>query len=139
MELNQTTLIIGVVALLIIGFFIFSQATTPMQEQMNAMEQEMEEMMDGEVRVINVDGSEFRFNPSTIRVTKGERVRVVFRNVGTLPHDFVIEGTNIRTRIISPGETDAVEFIADRTGELTFYCSVGNHRANGMEGDLVIE
>ncbi len=95
--------------------------------------------LEEDVRVITVDGSEFRFTPNEIKVNKGERVRVVFRNTGQLPHDFVIEGTSLRTRIIGPGETDVIEFTASETKTYTFYCSVGSHRQNGMEGMMAIQ
>ena len=32
-----------------------------------------------------------------------------------------------------------VEFTVDKTGTFEYYCSVGQHRANGMVGNLIVE
>jgi len=32
-----------------------------------------------------------------------------------------------------------VEFTADTPGEFEYYCSVGQHRANGQVGKLIVE
>jgi len=32
-----------------------------------------------------------------------------------------------------------VTFVADKAGEYEFYCSVGQHRANGMVGKLIVK
>lgn len=33
----------------------------------------------------------------------------------------------------------SVTFVADTLGTFEYYCSVGNHRAQGMVGNLVVE
>jgi len=57
----------------------------------------------------------------------------VFTNDGGMAHDLVIEGVDgAQTATINPGET--AEFtVTLEAGDYTFYCSVGNHRAQGME------
>lgn len=100
---------------------------------------EEDSMMEGEVREISVEGEEFGFSPSGITVSEGETVRVTFTNVGTFPHNFVIDELGVATETIQPGETDTVEFTANESGTFAFYCSVGNHREQGMEGDLEVE
>ncbi|OGM22094.1 hypothetical protein A2961_04975 [Candidatus Woesebacteria bacterium RIFCSPLOWO2_01_FULL_39_21] len=54
-------------------------------------------------------------------------------------HDFVIDELGVRTRIAQAGEMAEVEFGVNKTGELEFYCSIGNHRDMGMVGTLIIE
>ena len=54
-------------------------------------------------------------------------------------HDFVIDELNVKSEIIKSGETGEVEFTPDTIGEFEFYCSVGQHRANGMVGTLIVE
>lgn len=100
---------------------------------------EEEEATAPEVREIAVSGTEFNFSPSSITLTEGERVRVVFTNIGSIPHDFGIEGLEVRTRIIGSGQTDSVEFTTPPAGTYIFYCSVAGHRTAGMEGDLGVE
>lgn len=92
-----------------------------------------------EVREVRVDGDEFSFSPASISVAAGERIRLTFNNIGTFPHNFMIDELSVATETIPPGSSDTVEFTADQSGTFTFYCSVGNHRAQGMEGSLEIE
>lgn len=57
-----------------------------------------------------------------------------FTNDGAMDHDLVIEGEGINeaTPVIGPGETETLT--VDLTpGTYTVYCSVGDHRAQGME------
>ncbi|TSC87919.1 MAG: blue (type 1) copper domain-containing protein [Microgenomates group bacterium Gr01-1014_16] len=85
-----------------------------------------------------VEGSPFKFLPTVLRVKKGDTVRVVFKNMqGT--HDFVIDEFDVRTNQIGEGEEEEVEFTADKVGTFEYYCSVGNHRAMGMVGKLIVE
>jgi len=46
---------------------------------------------------------------------------------------------NARTKQIKAGETETIEFIADKVGSFEYYCSVGQHRQMGMVGTLVVE
>ena len=92
-----------------------------------------------EVRDITVEGSEFSYNPTSIDLAKGESVRLTFKNVGTVPHNLVIDELGVTTKTIDPGESDTVEFTATDSGSYTFYCSVDSHRARGMEGELMVE
>jgi len=91
-----------------------------------------------QVRSFAVSGRNFEFSPTEIRVRQGDRVRIVFTSLdGT--HDFVIDELAVATQQVSTGQTDAVEFVADQAGNFEFYCSVGNHRAMGMVGTLIVE
>jgi len=88
---------------------------------------------------INVVGTEFSFNPASISVKAGEKIKITFRNNGRSPHNLVVEGLNIGTKTISPGQTETIEFTAPSSGTYTFFCSIPGHRAAGMEGSLKVE
>lgn len=90
-------------------------------------------------REIVVSGSEFKFSPASISLTKGETVRITFRNTGNLPHNLTIAELGVATKTIGAGQTDSVTVTADKTGNYTFYCNVGNHRQQGMEGKLEVK
>ncbi|OGM12817.1 hypothetical protein A3A76_00995 [Candidatus Woesebacteria bacterium RIFCSPLOWO2_01_FULL_39_23] len=92
-----------------------------------------------QLKEVAVEGSEFSFSPSALTVAKGEKVQITFKNTGKFPHNLVISELGVSTKTITPGTTDMVEFTADKAGTFTFYCSVGNHRAQGMEGEITIE
>jgi plastocyanin len=89
-------------------------------------------------QIINVEGGMYYFKPNEIKVKKGVPVKIVFSNVGG-NHDFVIDELNVKSKLIGSGQTDTVEFTPDKIGTFEFYCSVGNHRAMGMKGILVVE
>lgn len=91
------------------------------------------------IKEITVVGTEFAFSPSAITVQAGENVKLTFKNEGRAPHNLVIEGLGISTKIIGSGKTDTIEFISPDPGTYAVFCSVGSHRAEGMEGDLIAE
>lgn len=88
---------------------------------------------------ISVVGTEFSFNPASINVKVGEKVKLTFKNDGRAPHNLTIEGLNVGTKTISGGQTDVIEFTAMTSGTYAFFCSVPGHRASGMEGNLKVE
>lgn len=92
-----------------------------------------------EAREITVSGSEFKFSLSSISLTKGETVKITFKNTGTLPHNLTIAELGVSTKTIGGGQEDSVTVTADKTGSYTFYCSVGSHRQQGMEGKLEVK
>jgi len=91
------------------------------------------------VREITVSGTEFSFNPSSITVSAGERVKVTFKNDGAAPHNFTITELGIATNTIGGGNIDTIEFTAPSSGTLTFFCSVSGHRQRGMEGEVSVQ
>jgi len=95
-------------------------------------------MSDKSVKSFSVSGSNFSFSPSEIRVKKGDSVKVTFTSTGGT-HDFVIDAYNVKTGILQNGQSETATFVADKAGTFEFYCSVGNHRAMGMVGKLVVE
>ena len=110
---------------------------TVVKEDGDAMEEEEGAMM--EAREIVVEGDEFSFSPSSITVNAGEKVKLTFNNTGNFPHNFTVQGLGVATKTIGAGQSDTIEFTVDEGGTLTFFCSVGNHKAQGMEGTLTVE
>lgn len=92
-------------------------------------------MMDN---AITIDAKNFSFSQSEIRVKKGEEITLTLTASEGF-HDFVIEELGVSTKRISAGQNDTITFTPDKTGSFAFYCSVGNHRAQGMEGVIVVE
>ena len=77
-------------------------------------------------------------NPA-LHVKKGDVVNVTLINSGMQPHDFALEGYNIKTKTLNSGQSDSIVFTADKTGTFTYYCSVPGHRDLGMAGQFVVE
>ncbi|PJE76136.1 hypothetical protein COV04_01235 [Candidatus Uhrbacteria bacterium CG10_big_fil_rev_8_21_14_0_10_48_11] len=90
------------------------------------------------VKTFTLSAQNYSFTPSEIRVKKGDTVKVVLSSANGF-HDFVIDEFNTKTNRVLTGETAETQFVADKTGTFQFYCSVGNHRALGMVGNLIVE
>jgi uncharacterized cupredoxin-like copper-binding protein len=61
-------------------------------------------------------------------------------NDGRMPHDFVVEqgGSDVAaTEVLQPGESATLE-VELAPGDYVFYCSVGAHRAAGMEVPVTV-
>lgn len=93
-----------------------------------------EAMMDAEVVEFTVEGSEFKFTPKVLNVKAGDKVRIIFKNKGKMMHDFRLDEFNAATKVISGGQEETIEFVAERIGTFEFYCSVNTHRQMGMVG-----
>lgn len=94
--------------------------------------------LNGNVREFLLVGRDYTFFPIEMQVKKGETVRVVFKNNQGF-HDFRVDGYEVGTKQISEGERETVEFVADKAGTFEYFCSVGNHRQQGMAGKLIVE
>lgn len=91
------------------------------------------------VKEFTVDNEGFSFKPAALTVNKGDTVKITFRNTGGT-HDFRIdEFTGAATRILSAGESQTITFVANKAGSFEYYCSVGNHRAQGMWGTFTVK
>lgn len=98
----------------------------------------MTEEDEASVKTFEVTGSNFKFDPTEITVKKGDTVRIVFTNSDGM-HDFVIDEFDARTQVLKDSESETIEFVANEAGTFEYYCSVGDHRAMGMVGNLIVE
>lgn len=150
--MNKNVMIgLGVVVILVGGYLLMNNnvmapvedaAMTDdamMEEGEDAMMKEDSEdaMMEGVVEV-DMTGDDFRFSEDEIMVNVGDTVKITL-NAIDMPHDWVVDELDVRTDIAQPGETVTVEFVAETAGEYEYYCSVGQHRANGMVGTLIVK
>lgn len=156
---TKNVIIAGVVLLVIaIAVAVFSQ-TSPTESSMNNVATESpitgtiidqnnqantmensDQLSDDDMsmRVIQVEAGSFYYAPNEIRVKRGEPVRIEMTSVDMM-HNFVIDELNIEIPITQAGETSKVEFTPIEVGEYEFYCGVGNHRAQGQVGTLIVE
>lgn len=141
-------LIIGIVVVLVLvvgGFFVLNKnkttelETTIQEGQSSPVNGNSQGQVDSQVQEIVVEGTEFSYSPGEINIQSGQTVRIIFKNVGKMEHDLVIDELSLATEILNPGDEQVLQFVADTPGTFSFYCSVGSHRALGMEGTLTVE
>lgn len=92
-----------------------------------------------QTREITVSGDEYKFSPKELSFTQGEKVKLTFKNTGKLPHNLTIDELNVATDTIPGGKSTSIEFTVQSSGSFNSYCSVGNHRALGMEGSVEVK
>jgi len=95
-----------------------------------------------EPKVIEVVARRFEFEPSTIEVTEGERVRLLVRSADG-PHGVEIKQFKVKKGVprAKPGdEPVTIEFVAATAGSFPIlcseYCGKGH---NDMKGTLVVQ
>lgn len=91
-----------------------------------------------DVKTIDVTASRFQFEPATITVAQGDRVRLRLSSADRT-HGFAIKAFRVKALIPKAGEAVTVEFVADQAGTFDFtcaeYCGTGHA---GMKGKLVV-
>lgn len=81
--------------------------------------------------------SGFKFTPNQITVKQGDKVKITLKNTGGT-HNLFIDDYKVQAKIINTGAEATMEFTADKAGIFDFWCAVGNHKAQGMVGKLVV-
>lgn len=89
-----------------------------------------------DIRTINMKTGNFFYDPASITVKAGEEVKLVFETNSGM-HDFVIDEIDFKAQV-KQGES-ATFTAPTEPGTYAYYCSVGSHRAMGMEGVLIVE
>lgn len=107
-------------------------------QQGEASKDAMMEKLDTDMKVVAVEAGAFYYKPNEIRVKKGEKVKIEMKSVDMM-HDFVVDELGIKMPVTKSGEMGTVEFTAEKTGTFEYYCSVGEHRAKGQVGKLIVE
>ena len=94
----------------------------------------------GEGQLVEISETEFALEPANVRV--GDTGTVTFRvtNDGGIPHALEVDGQGIEeeTDTIEPGETAELTVDLRDEGSYELYCPIGDHRDQGMEGELIV-
>ena len=91
----------------------------------------------GQVQEFRVVAKNFDFQPDTIQVKQGDRVRITLTSTD-VPHGIGISEFSF-SLVANAGETRSGEFTASKAGNFTFFCNVicGDGHRN-MKGVLVV-
>ena len=117
---------VGIIALLAIAgslWLTFKPESTPAITQQNETIREIH-LVTGEFKSSTEDGKDieaYRWDPGTIFVEKGEKVRLKILGVNGKEHPFIIEGTDIKG-IVKKGEETVVPLEFNKEGTYRLIC-----------------
>ena len=114
---------------------------------------------DKATRTVHIDMSdEMRFTPSSLRVKRGETVRLIVKNSGEMKHEMMLgtkkslpEHAAVMQKFpdmqheepsavsLEPGQTGEIIWQFTNGGEFKFGCLMPGHYEAGMVGDLIVE
>ena len=78
------------------------------------------EEIDGETQVRGIKGVKGEANPTLLSRTSFAYILTVINN-GTTFHRLYIDGFNVQTDLLGPGEQDTITIYPDKEGEFTYY------------------
>ena len=89
-------------------------------------------------REFQLTAQKFEFSPQTIKVTRGDRVKLTVTAVDA-QHGFKLEAFHVEQKL-PKGQAVTLEFTADQAGSFPFQCShfcgMGHSK---MKGQLIVE
>jgi uncharacterized cupredoxin-like copper-binding protein len=113
------------------------------------------------VMEITIETSDFKFQPNTIEVKMGQKVKLTLHNVGSLEHDFNVTeipvtdvkssqsagGHDMGSMSKEPqlhvsalnGKTSILEFTPTKVGTYEVACTVAGHKEQGMVATLIVK
>ena len=94
------------------------------------------------LRTIQISEKEFSLSPSTVTLEETGTYEFEVTNDGQITHALEIEeeggGAEAETGDIAAGETKTLRFTFSAEGSYELYCPIGNHKAQGMRGTIVV-
>ncbi len=115
-----------------------------------------------EVTINVVEGRNWGYEPATLEVPAGQRIRLTFVNDGRAEHDVEIPGLSVsnvereggvahdaslgggqhESDVVAahamPGTTSVVLFTPTQPGEYDFNCTIPGHKEAGMVGKIIV-
>lgn len=120
--------------LIITGYYLFS-INKP--EPTPVISQPVPTSTTAPERLVTIESTEFSYDVKEITVKKGEKVKLTLNNkIGF--HDLVIDELSVNTGKLNADQSVTIEFTPETVGEFEYYCSVGDHRAKGMVGKIIV-
>lgn len=93
----------------------------------------------GETLTLTADpGGAISWEPAELNASAGE-VSIELVNDSSTPHAVEVEGNGVEEESDTITESTTTLTVDLEPGEYVFYCPVGNHRQQGMEGQLLVE
>ncbi len=92
----------------------------------------------GNLVEVEMVARQFSFEPNTIRVKRGDKVRLKIKSVDVV-HGLALPDFGVN-EVLEPGKEVTVEFVATEKGTFPFICSIycgAGH--SSMRGQLIVE
>ena len=88
---------------------------------------------------VALTATEFKYDPAAVTVDAAGKVTFTVTNDGQETHALEVEGNGVeeKTDSIAPGDSGTLA-VDLQPGEYEFYCPIDGHRAQGMEGKIVV-
>jgi uncharacterized cupredoxin-like copper-binding protein len=109
-------------------------------------------------RTIEIEMTDWSYEPFKIEVKRGEQIRFVLRNAGTEDHEFLLATTkeNLRHAVVmkkhphmehdepngvrvGPKRTAEILWKFTKEGRFEYSCLIPNHREYGMTGHVTVK
>ena len=110
-----------------------------------------------ELRMIETEDGEMKFEPATLEFAEGETVRLVFLNAGKFEHEVVIDSSDkiVEHKALmeefpemehddpnpvrlEPGQTGEIVWTFSKAGQFEFACLIPGHYDMGMHGPVIV-
>ena len=85
---------------------------------------------------VQVTLSEYAITPAPISAPLNGKLTVT--NNGTMVHNFTVQGTDVRTKDLQPGQSATLDLKGVKAGSYTAICAISGHQQLGMQAALVI-
>jgi plastocyanin len=89
---------------------------------------------------VKISETDFKLDPSSAKVDKAGKATFKVTNDGKPVHALEVEGPGeeAETESIDPGKSATLTVDLSKAGTYEMYCPIGNHKAMGMEGKVVV-
>ncbi len=94
----------------------------------------------GAAGAVKLSETEFKIDPANPAVKKAGKVTFNVTNDGQIVHALEVEGPNgeEETGSIQAGKSATLTVDLNKAGTYEMYCPIGNHKAMGMKGTVVV-
>jgi cytochrome c oxidase subunit 2 len=136
--MNKLIGLIIFAVLIVGGVFIFNQKKPAIKQESTTTVTTTTTTSTNPVKEFSMTAKQWSFDPEVITVKQGDKVKLKINSVD-VTHGFALPDFNVKVDLV-PNKEEMVEFVADKKGEFTFFCSVmcgDGHR--DMKGKLVVE
>lgn len=135
---NFFTLIVVVIILIISSVYLYGNNFKNFLNSSSKISPTIIPSMIVKTENFTITGSNFKFIPDTLNVSKGDRIQITFKDLDG-PHNLTLPDFHTSTNTLKAGQQEVIEFVANKTGSFPFYCSYGHHKEFGMTGKIIVK